>query len=448
MKVVTTCPMEQGSGISETFPTWSRYRYFLPFLRNRRVLEVTWGEEKSTEYISGLASEVVTSDRGVPEGSEPFDLVLALGTMENKESLSSIIGEYRKALGEKGLLAVTVPKGCDSTEFQEVVGSNFPYFHFFHQLAQEPWDVVPGFTESGLSLIAVCSAAPVEPLLGDSLRKTGIVMVVHNNYNYSNLAMRSLGTFTTEPIDVVIVDNGSTDETTEWTAKLKESFENVTIIRNEENRGFAPAVNQGMAALPDRDILLLNNDVVLTRGWLSRMLLALREDPSRGMIGALSNYAAAPQDVVVEGYTGEMEQIQRLGVQLALTRYSAGFYAPRLSGFCLLLARELVQKIGGFDERFVPGFFEDDDYSARAQLAGFKPWVAADVFVHHYGSKTFVQTTPDPREHLQKNWERFKEKWGIYAGLEMGDVFPFDSIPPTQFDPERDFIPLTCSVSA
>ena len=143
-----------------------------------------------------------------------------------------------------------------------------------------------------------------------------------------------------------------------------------------------------------------------------------------------------------------MEQVQRLALELALTRFSSGISVPRLSGFCLLLGRKLVGQIGGFDERFVPGFFEDDDYAARAQHAGFKPWVAADVFVHHYGSKTFVQTSSDPKEHLQENWERFKEKWGIYSGLEMGGVFPFDSIPPTEFDPERDFIPLPCPVSA
>ncbi len=448
MKVVATCPVDQGSGIPKSFPTWVRYRYFSPLLKDRRVLELGWGEKKSGEYISKPASSVVPCEGRIPEDAGRFDAILALGMAEKKDELSSTIREARKSLEEDGILIVNIPKGCDAISFQEMVGSAFPYFYFFHQLSTEPWDVVPGFAESGLSLIAVCSASPVEPVLEDYVRTTGIVMVCHNNDAYSNLAMRSLGHFTPEPIDVVIVDNGSTDGTREWTGKLKESFENITVIRNEENLGFAPAVNQGMAALPGRDILLLNNDVVLTGGWLSRMLVALREDSSRGMIGALSNYAAPPQKIDLQGYSGEMEQVQKLSGQLALTRFSSGFHAPRLSGFCLLIGRKLVEEIGGFDERFVPGFFEDDDYAARAQFAGFKPWVAADVFVHHYGSRTFVQTSSDPNQHLQENWDRFKEKWGVYSGLELGEVFPFDTIPPTGFDRERDFIPLPCSVSA
>ncbi len=448
MRTISTCPVDLGSGFSESFPTWSRYRYFLPLLRNRRVLEIPWGEEKSREYISGPAAEVVVAEGDIPETAGGFDAIIALGCGEKKDDISRLVSDARKALGDEGFLIVTIPKGCDAIGFQEMIGSTFPWFHFFHQLATEPWDVVPGFTESGLSLVAVCSASPVEPLLVDFLQPTGIVMVCHNNHSYSNLAMRSLGHFTPEPIDVVVVDNGSTDGTREWTEKLKESFENVSIIRNEENLGFAPAVNQGMASLPGRDILLLNNDVVLTRGWLGRMLVALREDPSRGMVGPLSNHAAAPQKVDVPGYTGEMEQTQRLANQLALTRFSSGLSAPRLSGFCLLLGRKLVERVGCFDERFVPGFFEDDDYAARAQFAGFKPWVAADVFVHHYGSRTFVQTAPDPDLHRQENWTRFKEKWGVYAGLDLGEVYPFDTIPPTQFDRERDFIPLPCPVTA
>jgi GT2 family glycosyltransferase/tetratricopeptide (TPR) repeat protein len=85
---------------------------------------------------------------------------------------------------------------------------------------------------------------------------------------------------------------------------------------------------------------------------------------------------------------------------------------PRLSGFCLLACREALERAGGFDERFGLGFFDDDDLCLRVRNPGFRTLVALDVFVHHFGSRTFTALGVDFRKHLKENFERFKEKWG------------------------------------
>ncbi len=85
---------------------------------------------------------------------------------------------------------------------------------------------------------------------------------------------------------------------------------------------------------------------------------------------------------------------------------------PKLSGFCLLIKRAVYDKIGGLDERFGLGFFDDDDLAERARRAGFDLAVAHDLFVHHFGSRTFVGNGIDAGKVLDENAQRFADKWG------------------------------------
>ena len=89
------------------------------------------------------------------------------------------------------------------------------------------------------------------------------------------------------------------------------------------------------------------------------------------------------------------------------------FTVPKLSGFCLLMKRAVYDAIGGLDERFGLGFFDDDDLAERARRAGFELAVAHDLFVHHFGSRTFVGNGIDAEKLLDENAARFAAKWGI-----------------------------------
>jgi glycosyltransferase involved in cell wall biosynthesis len=88
-----------------------------------------------------------------------------------------------------------------------------------------------------------------------------------------------------------------------------------------------------------------------------------------------------------------------------------GLYQPfwRIVGFCLLTKRSVWDEIGGFDERFSPGNFEDDDYCLRACMAGYRNMVVGDVFIHHHGSVSCKQL--DFAGILQENQRKFFEKW-------------------------------------
>src|SRR5262249_6652701 len=96
------------------------------------------------------------------------------------------------------------------------------------------------------------------------------------------------------------------------------------------------------------------------------------------------------------------------------------FTVGKLSGFCLLMKREVYAQIGGLDERFGVGVFDDDDLAERARRAGVELGVAHDLFVHHFGSRTFVGNGIDPEKLLNENERRFAAKWGIVSGSAYG----------------------------
>ncbi len=84
----------------------------------------------------------------------------------------------------------------------------------------------------------------------------------------------------------------------------------------------------------------------------------------------------------------------------------------RLVGFCLLIKRAVIDKIGGMDEAYTSGMFTDDDFCLRALVVGFKARVALDSFVHHDMSATFREGNADFAVAMRQGWEAFERKWG------------------------------------
>ena len=185
----------------------------------------------------------------------------------------------------------------------------------------------------------------------------------------------------------------------------------VAVIRNEENLGFAKGVNQGLAAATGEYLVLLNNDVVVTPGWLERLVGCATHDwPEIGLSGAVTNYAPPPQ-LVEPGYA-DLAGLDAFAARRAAEFAGQGVDAPRLTGFCLLVRRAVLEAIGGLDERFGLGFFDDDDLCLRARRAGFRLALALDCYVHHFGSRTFRGLGVDTAKQLDDNLALYRDKWG------------------------------------
>jgi glycosyltransferase involved in cell wall biosynthesis len=134
--------------------------------------------------------------------------------------------------------------------------------------------------------------------------------------------------------------------------------------------------------------------------------------PTPSIVGPMSNYATPPQLVENVPYR-DMDEMQVFARTWRDRHRGQWFNVPKLSGFCLLMKRAVYETIGGLDERFGMGFFDDDDLAQRARRAGFELAVAHDLFVHHFGSRTFAGNGVDAEKLLDENAARFAAKWGL-----------------------------------
>jgi GT2 family glycosyltransferase/tetratricopeptide (TPR) repeat protein len=240
---------------------------------------------------------------------------------------------------------------------------------------------------------------------------TSIVVVTHNEVEYTRRCLDSIAWRTDEPYEVIVVDNGSTDSTVPYLRNVS----GVTLLTNAENRGFPAAVNQGLKVAKGDQVLLLNNDTVVTTGWLRRMLDGLVSDSNIGLVGPCSNNVSGEQQIPVEyesladldGFAWDWSKAHRGDV----------VETDRLVGFSLLIRRQVLNQIGGLDERFGIGCYEDDDFCRRARNAGFRTVIARDAFVHHFGSRTFVGTGVDLGRILEDNRVKYEAKWNQHASV-------------------------------
>jgi GT2 family glycosyltransferase len=233
-----------------------------------------------------------------------------------------------------------------------------------------------------------------------------IVIPVWNNLKYTKTCLRSVEQYT-RGHEVIVVDNGSTDDTPRWLAERPE----IRTIRNERNRGFAAACNQGMSAARGEHVVLLNNDVVVTPGWLEGLHDHFRRDRGLGIVAPRTNFSSGPQLVENVGYRS-LDELESFAARFAAENRGKRLDFPRVTGLCMLITGPCRRDVGGMDERFGIGNFEDDDYCLRARKAGFGIAIACDVFVHHFGSRTFQALGVDYQALLRENRRKFREKWG------------------------------------
>jgi GT2 family glycosyltransferase/tetratricopeptide (TPR) repeat protein/SAM-dependent methyltransferase len=289
---------------------------------------------------------------------------------------------------------------------------------------------------------------------------TSIIIVTHNQVAYTRACLESIRFVTDEPYELIVVDNGSTDGTVEYLR----SCADVNLIENADNRGFPAGVNQGIRASTGAQVLLLNNDVLVTTGWLRRMLEALESEASTdqsqnglkentervaerphpsplpkgerarriGLVGPLTNCASGYQEIAAS-YT-DLAMLDGFAWEHAKQYDGQLLEVDRLIGFCLLIRREVLEQVGLLDERFGIGNYEDDDYCRRARDRGWRLVVARDAFIHHFGHKTFDGAGVDLNSLLVRNRQVYDDKW---AHEETGSARV-----PGQGTAERPLLPL------
>ncbi|MDR7435657.1 MAG: glycosyltransferase [Armatimonadota bacterium] len=278
---------------------------------------------------------------------------------------------------------------------------------------------------------------------------TSIVIPVRRGLEFLRACIRSVLANTPDPFELIIVDDASDDLIRMYLETLASTSERVRVIRSDVHLGFPGACNLGIEASRGEAILFLNNDTVVTEGWLWRLHRCLASEPDVGIAGAVSNYAPGPQ--FVENCTYRtIEELTEFARKRAAEYCGMYMDVQWVTGMCMLVRREVVDRIGGFDPAFSPGNFEDDDFCLRARLAGFRVKVALDTFIHHEGSRTFKEEEIDYKSLIGRNFHLFLHKWGLPEHIRMEELY--DHIEwitaVTAFNPEKHYVPLRSMATA
>jgi GT2 family glycosyltransferase/Tfp pilus assembly protein PilF len=263
----------------------------------------------------------------------------------------------------------------------------------------------------------------------ESKPTVSVIVLCFNGIEDTKKCLPSVVQCSTVPYELIVVDNASTDGTADYVREFCANRAQVRFIRNRENLGYAGGNNVGMAAARGEYVVMLNNDTIVTSGWLEGMLDVFAQHPKTGIVGPRSNYVTGPQVIKNVPYTSEA-QIPAFARQWAQQHKGKSNLTPHVIGFCMMASKKLIDHIGGLDTRFGRGNFEDNDFCWRARIAGFDCRVTHEVFVHHEGHKSFMTNGVDLSGLLETNWDIMKAKWGIDPSHKLSDPFPAKIRPP------------------
>lgn len=239
-----------------------------------------------------------------------------------------------------------------------------------------------------------------------------IIIVTHNSERYIIPCLESILRHATYPaIEVICVDNASHDGTVRQLSDFEASDHRIRVLRFRENRGFAAANNAGVSLSTGSVLILLNADTVVTSGWIERILAHLSKDSRIGILNPVTNCAG--NEVMIACDYGTPAQMDLFAAQLARAKRGCTSHVSMSPLFCAAIPRRVWDQVGGLDEEYGIGMFEDDDYSLRVRKLGYRLAVAEDCFVHHAGQGSFGQLSAAAfNQILERNRNRFEEKWG------------------------------------
>lgn len=220
------------------------------------------------------------------------------------------------------------------------------------------------------------------------LKKFSIILVTYNNLDkYTRKCFYSLLETLKkyDQFEVIFVDNNSTDGTKQWLEGLVSKFDFVRVILNNQNKGFAYANNQAIKISIGEYVILLNNDTIVSEGWIDGLLNKFT-DSKIGIVSPITNSITSLQEVCIPGINDE-NWVSKSEL------YTRNFHnqvleVNKVCFFCVAIARYVINDIGLLDENFGLGNFEDDDYCFRTNKK-YKILIAEDTFVWHYGSGSF-----------------------------------------------------------
>ncbi len=248
---------------------------------------------------------------------------------------------------------------------------------------------------------------------------------VHGKCAYTVACLRSLARHGAGvPFEVIVVDDASPDDT----VMVLGQVEGLRLLRNGENLGFVGSCNAGAAAARGEFVVFLNNDTQVTAGWIDALLRCFAERPACGIAGSRLVYP-----------DGRLQEAGAL-VFADGSGWNVGRFEPRdaapfryrrrtdyVSGAALMIRRETFERIGGFDPRYAPAYYEDADLAFAVRRLGLEVcYEPASTVVHCEGISAGTDLDAGMKRHQRPNQAVFADKWKVELGRQPPPGTPLD----------------------
>jgi GT2 family glycosyltransferase len=233
-----------------------------------------------------------------------------------------------------------------------------------------------------------------------------IVVLAYNYLAYTRQCVESISRHTSHiDHELITVNNGSSDGTEEYFNGLPHAKK----ISFPENIGVDKAFNHGIRAASGRYVAIVSNDIVVTARWLDNMLICMEADPKIGLVVPVCNASCNYQQMNIPCST--MDEIQRFAEGWNVSDPRKWEERLKLCTYAFLCRKEILDALGGFDEDFNPGSYDDDAICFSVRRMGYKVIFAKDAFVHHYGLRSFNAEYEKDPSLMMRNKRLFMAKF-------------------------------------
>lgn len=285
--------------------------------------------------------------------------------------------------------------------------------------------------------------------------KYSFVILCHNNSELTKQAVETLiasfdDSIINDGIEIVIIDNGSIDNTQDVISELikKYSTKNIETVNVKlvENMGYPVGVNIGLSYCRGEIIGVLNNDLIFPTNWFNGIVQLLNSDESIGFVAPYLSYASGIQNKSTQ--LNSIDEINKFNMNFINENKDSISYVTRVIGACIILRKQVLEKIGGNDFFYGLGHFDDDDWCLRARIAGYKIAVTGNSFVYHIGSKTFNSMKCNMNHFVRINRNKFHNKWQLIRDGQSNSVYlnRENYIKEHEYSREEHFIPYKLNV--